>query len=157
MAGAVAAGRLRRLQQDRHGPRGAREYPAYGPALSKIQFLSHYIFTAPKNPANDWLVKRMRRKSQIPDLFTPDGFAAAQMLVHALQKAKSDDPEKLIPALEGYSFVGPKGKMTVRKSDHALLQPMFRVQLSKKGNKYVTKVLGTATPGKTAPPAKPFG
>jgi branched-chain amino acid transport system substrate-binding protein len=131
-------------------------YPAYGPALNKIQFLSHYIFTAPKNKVNTWLLKQMRARSQVPDLFTPDGFVAAQMIVHALKKAKSDDPDKLVSALEGYKFLAPKGMETVRKSDHALLQPMFRVKLSKVGKRYVTKVLGTATPSRTAPPAKPI-
>ena len=36
---------------------------------------------------NTWLVKQMRKKSQFPDLFTPDGFVAGQMIVHALQKS----------------------------------------------------------------------
>src|SRR4051795_11310894 len=46
---------------------------------SKIKFLSHYVYTAPKNRANDWLVREMRKRSQAPDLFTPDGFVLAQM------------------------------------------------------------------------------
>jgi branched-chain amino acid transport system substrate-binding protein len=133
-------------------------YPAYGPALSKIQFLSHYVYLAPskKNKVNNWLVKQMGKRSQVPDIFTPDGFAGAQMIVHALQKAKTDNPDKLVSALEGYRFLGPKGQMTVRKADHALLQPMFRVKLSKKGKRYTVKVLGTASPSRTAPPVKPI-
>ena len=31
------------------------------------------------------------------------------MIVHALQVAKGDDPEKMIPALEGWKFLAPKG------------------------------------------------
>ena len=42
--------------------------------------------SAPKSPVNDWLVKRMRQRSQAPDLFTPDGFVAAQMIVRAIGK-----------------------------------------------------------------------
>src|SRR6478735_1570510 len=59
-------------------------------AATKIQFLSHYVYTAPKNKVNDWLVKQMRKRSQAPDLFTPDGFVAAQMIVQALKKGDYD-------------------------------------------------------------------
>ena len=40
---------------------------------------------------------------------------------------------KMITALEGWSFDGVKGKMTVRAEDHALLQPMFQVKLGGTG------------------------
>jgi branched-chain amino acid transport system substrate-binding protein len=41
-----------------------------GDAATKIQFLSHYVSTAPKNKVNDWLVSTMRKKGQAPDIFT---------------------------------------------------------------------------------------
>ncbi len=50
----------------------------------------------------------MRKKSQVPDLFTPDGFVAAQMIVQALKNG-DDDVDKMITALEGWKFLGPKG------------------------------------------------
>ena len=75
---------------------------------TKIHFLSHYVYTAPKNKVNDWLVKQMRKRSQAPDLFTPDGFVAAQMIVHALQKGDYD-VDKMVSALEGYKFLGAEG------------------------------------------------
>jgi branched-chain amino acid transport system substrate-binding protein len=127
-------------------------WPALGDEATKIHFLSHYVFTAPKNKVNDWLVKQMRKRGQAPDLFTPDGFNAGLMIVHALQTAKSDDPDKMVSALEGYKFLGPKGFSAVRPQDHALLQPMFRVELQKSGSRLVAKVLGTASAYQTAPP-----
>ena len=66
------------------------------------------------------------------DLFHPDGFTAAQMVVHALE-ASGDDVDKMITALEGWSFDGVKGKTTVRAEDHALLQPMFQAKLTGSG------------------------
>jgi branched-chain amino acid transport system substrate-binding protein len=123
-----------------------------GDQATKIQFLSHYVYTAPKNKVNDWLVNKMRKRSQVPDIFTPDGFVAAQMIVHALQTAKSDDPDKMVAALEGYKFLAPKGVQAIRPQDHAMLQPMFRVKLVKKGTRLVPQVLGTATTFATAPP-----
>jgi len=127
-------------------------WSALGDEATKIHFLSHYVFTAPKNKVNDWLVKQMRKRGQVPDLFTPDGFNAGLMIVHALQGAKGDDPDKMVSALEGYKFLGPKGVSAVRPQDHALLQPMFRVELTKSGSRLVAKVLGTASTFQTAPP-----
>ena len=60
-------------------------WSAFGDVALKIDFLSHYVFTAPKNKVNDFLVNAMRKRSQAPDLFTPDGFVAGQMIVRALQ------------------------------------------------------------------------
>jgi branched-chain amino acid transport system substrate-binding protein len=97
----------------------------------------------------------MRKKSQAPDIFTPDGFNAALMIVQALKKG-GDDVDKMIDALEGYRFRGPKGQNAVRPQDHALLQPMFQVQLTKAGSRLVAKTIDTATPYETAPPVKPI-
>ena len=66
----------------------------------------------------------------MPDLFTPDGFVQAQMLVHALEKGDYD-VDKMITSLEGYKFLAPKGIQAIRPQDHAMLQPMFRVKLVK--------------------------
>ena len=126
-----------------------------GDEATKIHFLSHYVSTAPKNKVNDWLVKQMRKRGQTPDLFTPDGFNAALMIVHAL-RASPDNVDKMVSALEGYKFLGPKGFSAVRPQDHALLQPMFRVKLVKKGNRLVAQVLGTASSYATAPPVAPM-
>src|SRR5579884_1559095 len=126
-------------------------YPAYGPAISKINFISHYLYGAPNNKVNTWLVNQMRKKSQFPDIFTPDGFVAGQMIVHALQKGDGD-VDKMVAALEGWKFLAPKGWQAIRPQDHALLQPMFRVSLSKVNNVWTPKLLGTATPYQTAPP-----
>jgi branched-chain amino acid transport system substrate-binding protein len=127
-------------------------------AATKIQFLSHYVYTAPKNKVNDWLVKQMKKRSQAPDLFTPDGFVAAQMIVRALQKGDYD-ADKMVSALEGWKFLAPKGFQAIRPQDHAMLQPMFQVQLvanAKSKFGYTPKVLGTASSYKTAPPVTPF-
>ena len=128
-------------------------WSALGDQATKIHFLSHYVYTAPKNKVNDWLVAQMRKKSQVPDIFTPDGFNAALMIVHALKTAGGDNPDAMVTALEGYKFLGPKGFEAIRPQDHATLQPMFRVQLVKGSNgKLQAKVLGTASSYETAPP-----
>ncbi len=129
-------------------------YPVFGPIAKKISFLSHYVYTAPKNRVNDFLVKSMRKRNQVPDLFTPDGFVAGQMLVRAIGQGSPTDVNKMISALEGWSFTGPKGAQTIRASDHAMLQPMFQVKLTQKNGKYVPVVLKSLRAKYTAPPEK---
>jgi branched-chain amino acid transport system substrate-binding protein len=131
-------------------------WQSYGPASASIKFLSHYVWDAPKNKVNDWLVAQMKKRSQLPDLFTPDGFNAGLMLVHALDKAGSDDPDKMVSALEGWKFAGPKGANFIRPQDHALLQPMFQVGLVQKNGKFTDKVLKIISPGLVQPPVTPF-
>jgi branched-chain amino acid transport system substrate-binding protein len=126
-------------------------WPLLGAQATKIHFLSHYVYTAPKNKVNTWLVKQMRKRGQAPDLFTPDGFNAALMIVQALKKGDYD-ADKMVSALEGFRFLGPKGFEAIRPQDHATLQPMFRVQLVKNGSRLTPKVLGTANSYQTAPP-----
>jgi branched-chain amino acid transport system substrate-binding protein len=132
-------------------------YPALGPILPGVNLLSHYVANGPKkNTVNDWLVKRLAKSKQVPDLFTPDGFVAAQMIVRAVQKANGDDVEKMISALEGWQFLAPKGKQRIRPQDHAMIQPMFQVQLVLKNGKYTPKVIKVISPGNVQPPVKSF-
>jgi branched-chain amino acid transport system substrate-binding protein len=132
-------------------------YPTLGPALAGVNLLSHYVANGPKkNKVNTWLVKRLAKSKQVPDLFTPDGFVAAQMIVRAVQKADGDNVDKMISALEGWQFLAPKGKQRIRPQDHAMIQPMFQVQLVRKSGKYVPKVIKVISPGNVQPPVKAF-
>jgi branched-chain amino acid transport system substrate-binding protein len=133
-------------------------YPTFGPLVPGVKLLSHYVYNAPKNAVNTWLVKQMKRAGKTPDLFTPDGFNTALMVCHAVQKANGDDVDKMISALEGWTFLGPKGISHIRKTDHALIQPMFIVQLVKQSNgNYNSKWVKTVSPGNVQPPVHPFG
>jgi branched-chain amino acid transport system substrate-binding protein len=132
-------------------------YDAIGPLVQGVTLLSHYVYLAPKNKVNTYLVKWMaKNRHSVPDLFTPDGFVSAQIICHALAKGGTDT-SKQISALEGWQFLAPKGKQRVRPQDHAMLQPMFQVQLVPgKGGHFVAKVLKTVSPGNVQPPVTPF-
>jgi branched-chain amino acid transport system substrate-binding protein len=121
-----------------------------------ITFLSHYVSIAPDNKVNDWLKATMRKRNQVPDIFTPDGFVAAQMIVRAVQKTGGSDVDKMISALEGWQFVGPKGVMRVRQQDHALIQPMFSVKLQTTNGKQKPVLVKRFSPGNLMPPVAPF-
>ena len=129
-------------------------WTAFGDVAAKIDFLSHYVSTAPKNKVNDFLVNAMRKRGQVPDIFTPDGFVAGQMIVRALDEANGDNVDRMIRALEGWSFVGPKGQQTVRQSDHAMIQPMFQIKLVKGANgKWQPRLVQRIKGQFVAPPA----
>jgi branched-chain amino acid transport system substrate-binding protein len=131
-------------------------YSTLGPVLGGVNLLSHYVANGPKNKVNKWLVKTMKKRHQVPDLFTPDGFVTAQMIVRAVKKADGDDVGKMISALEGWQFLAPKGKQRIRPQDHAMIQPMFQVQLVQKKGKWTPKVIKTVSPGNVQPPVKSF-
>ena len=87
------------------------------------------------------------------DLFTPDGFVAAQMIVQAISEAGPDDVDAMITALEDWTFEAPKGTQTIRASDHAMLQPMFTVRLVDAGDgTYTAELIDTLDAEATAPP-----
>ena len=92
----------------------------------------------------------------MPDIFTPDGFVAAQMLARAITTGGGSDVEKMISALEGYEFLAPKGMQRIRPEDHAMSQPMFHVGLVVKNGKLQPEVLSTVSPGNVNPPVRPF-
>jgi len=125
-------------------------WPTFGAAGTKISFLAHYFDGAVTNDAYNAL------KGAVPggkvDLFHPDGFAAAQMVVHALE-ASGSDVDAMIKALEGWSFDGVKGKMTVRAADHALLQPMFQAKLTASGTDLKAELVKAVSPEDASPPA----
>jgi branched-chain amino acid transport system substrate-binding protein len=129
-------------------------YDSFGPLAQGFKLLQHYVYSGPKkNKVNDWLVRTMRKSGQFPDLFTPDGFVTAQMIVRAVAKADGDDVDKMISALEGYKFLAPKGPQRIRPEDHAMIQPMFIVKLVKQKNGHYASVpLKTVSPGNVQPP-----
>ncbi|MFC0007215.1 substrate-binding domain-containing protein [Micromonospora siamensis] len=124
-------------------------WPTFGAAGSKISFLSHYFDGASDTEA------AKAAKAKIPggtlDLFHPDGFAAAQMVVRAVTEG-GDDVDKMIKALEGWSFDGVKGPMTVRADDHALIQPMFQAKLTGSGTDFTATAEKSLTGDEAAPP-----
>jgi len=121
-------------------------WPVFGAAGGRLHLLAHYFDGATDNPAEQALAKAV--PGGRTDLFHPDGFAAAQMIVHALDRG-GDDVDKMITALEGYRFDSVKGTLTVRAADHALLQPMFQAKLT--GD--TAALTGTISADDAAPPA----
>lgn len=132
-------------------------WPSYGPIATKVSLVGLYFQDCCKNAANDYLIKAEKKNGSFPDVFTPDGFVTAQLLAHAIDKADGDqNVDAMISALEGYTFLAPKGMQTVRAADHAMLQPMFIAKLTQNGTDYTATAVKTLASADTAPPQKTF-
>nr|WP_274638158.1 substrate-binding domain-containing protein [Microbacterium bovistercoris] len=127
-------------------------FGAYGEASEKINFLSYYFPGANDNDVNKTMIEMITKAGGTPDLFSPDGFNAAIMLVHAVKEGKGD-VDAMVKALEGFSFDGPKGKTTVRASDHALLQEMYQAKLVAKDGSFAPELVA-AVPADEVTPAE---
>lgn len=128
----------------------AATFGAYGEASEKISFLNYYFPGAPDNDVNTAMIDAVEAAGGTPDLFTPDGFNAAIMLVHAISEGKGD-VDAMVAALEGFEFDGPKGTLTVRASDHALIQDMYQVKLVAAGGSFVPELVDTVPADEVAP------
>jgi branched-chain amino acid transport system substrate-binding protein len=126
-------------------------YPTYGEQAANLNFLSHFFADAVDNEMSQAVAEGVEAAGGEVDLFTPDGCNAAQMIVHAIEESP-DDVAGMISALEGWSFDGVKGEMTIRAEDHALLQPMFQARLEQQGGEFVPVLVDTLAPEDTAPP-----
>ncbi|WP_017603997.1 substrate-binding domain-containing protein [Nocardiopsis alkaliphila] len=102
-------------------------YPIFGEAGDRISFLSHYFDGASGTEIAQIMKETVEAEGGEVDLFTPDGFTAAQMVVHAA--SAGDETAERIDALSGWTFEGVKGELHIRAEDHALIQPMYQVEL----------------------------
>ena len=127
----------------------------FGKASTQINFLSHFFDGAADNAAYQALEKGLSDQGATVDLFTNDGFVAAQMIVHAIE-ASDTDVDAMVAALEGWSFEGPKGQIQIRPEDHAVLQPMFTATLKQEGSTIVPVLGETLDAATVAPPVTPF-
>ncbi len=127
-------------------------YGAYGEASEGISFLNHYFGGAAGTDIEKKMIAYLDANGEKADLFTPDGFVAAQMIVHAVKEGGGDDVSKMIKSLEGWSFDSVKGKLTIRAEDHALIQPMFQAKLKASGGTYVPELIKVVDADTVAPP-----
>jgi branched-chain amino acid transport system substrate-binding protein len=127
-------------------------YGAYGEASDKISFLNHYFAGATDNAENKAMIEYLEANGHQADLFSPDGFNAALMIVRAISEGGGDDVDKMIESLEGWTFNGPKGETTIRAEDHAMIQPMFQAKLVADGTGFKPELVKVVD-AKTVAPA----
>lgn len=80
---------------------------------------------------------------------------AAQGLIAAIQKAKSNDTNAIRDALSGLTFDSIAGQVTVRAQDHQLLMPSYFAQVVNDGGSLAFKILNTTSGKDASPQASP--
>lgn len=127
-------------------------YQAYGAASENLNFLNHYFAGAGQTDAEQAMIEFLDGKGQVADLFSPDGFLAAQMVAHALTEGGGEDVQSMISALEGATIDSVKGPVEIRAEDHAVLQPMYQVKLVDDGGTFSPELIDTVDAAEVAPP-----
>jgi branched-chain amino acid transport system substrate-binding protein len=126
-------------------------YGAYGEASDKISFLNHYFGGAAGTDAEAAMIEHLEAAGSQADLFSPDGFVAAQMIVQAVREG-GDSVDGMIDALEGWTFDSVKGELTVRAEDHAMIQPMYQATLVQDGDSWAPELIEEVDAETVAPP-----
>jgi branched-chain amino acid transport system substrate-binding protein len=127
----------------------------FGPQSDRIGFLSHYFPAATDNAVSRAMIQYLEAHQAEADLFSPDGFVAAQMVVRAIEEG-GDVVDDMISALEGWTFDSVKGSLTIRMDDHALIQPMFQARLRQDaGGTWFPELVHTVDARTVAPPVDP--
>ena len=121
------------------GLAGAATYNIYGTLFEGAGAImtNSYFAGAGKSQAAADMAAWFTANKKTQDLFTSTGADAAKMIVQALKGNTAQNVDTMISNLEGYSWVGVKGLMTVSATSHLLIQPMFLVGLTKTATGYV--------------------
>jgi branched-chain amino acid transport system substrate-binding protein len=86
----------------------------------------NYLYYYPETPENKAFVNDFQKMySRPPKVGALYGYALAQLITKAYQKAGKVDKEKFITAMEGLVVDSPVGKLEMRACDHQLMLPMF--------------------------------
>ena len=128
-------------------------YQAYGEASEQLSFLNHYFAGASGTDAEAAMIAFLEGKGEVADLFSPDGFLAAQMVAHALKEGGANDVPAMIAALEGATFDSVMGQVEIRAEDHAVIQPMYQAKLvAGADGTFVPELIDTVDAAAVAPP-----
>src|SRR6266478_5436169 len=126
---------------------------AVGEAMAGAIGSSRYPFTV-DTPRNRDFVKRFHDMHGVyPDMFDGETYEGLEWLTQVIQKAGTDDVEKVIEAWEDSSYEGLEGPFFMRKCDHQAVQLGFAVE-AVKDPKYphlIPKILATY-PGERVTP-----
>ena len=129
-------------------------YQAYGAASEQLNFLNHYFAGAGETDAETAMIEFLEGKGEQADLFSPDGFLAAQMVALALTEGGGTDVQSMIDTLEGASIDSVKGTVEIRAEDHAVIQPMYQAKLTPgEGGQFGPELVNTIDAADVAPPA----
>ena len=113
-----------------------------------MTLLSHYVYRAPHNAVNTWLVKWMaKNRHSVPDLFTPDGFVSAQMICHALAGAARTPRSRSPRSRAGSSSRRRASSGSARRTMRCCSRCSRCSSFPGSGGHFAVKVVKTVSPG----------
>ncbi|MGQ9825717.1 MAG: ABC transporter substrate-binding protein [Desulfotomaculales bacterium] len=84
----------------------------------------HYYF--PDTAENKAFVESFKKAyNREPAAFALYGYLTGKFIAEAAKKAGGNDKEKIIDSLEGLTLNSPVGSVSIRKSDHQIMMPMY--------------------------------
>ena len=100
-----------------------------------VKVISHW-FSNVGDSKSDAMVQKYRKRfpDSKDDFVWLASYNAIEMLVKALEAAKSSDPQKVALALEGMKFQSFTGEVAMRADNHQILQPMYISTFTKAGS-----------------------
>ena len=100
-----------------------------------VKVISHW-FSNVGDSKSDAMVQKYRKRfpDSKDDFVWLASYNAIEMLVRALEAAKSSDPQKVALALEGMKFQSFTGEVAMRADNHQILQPMYISTFTKAGS-----------------------
>ncbi len=106
-----------------------------------------YLHNYPDTADNKAFVEAFKKEyNREPAAFALYGYMGGKFLGAAIEKAGSNDKEKIIDAMEGLSIDTPVGKATLRKEDHQVAIPMSYGVVAKVEGVFTAKDLHTLSP-----------
>lgn len=102
---------------------------AVGDAAIGLVGSSRYTFSFPGEANAKFVAAWKAEYGNVPDVFEGEQWQACQILAAGIEKAGSEQPDKLRPALETVEIDGIKGKVTMRACDHQGVQRGFMVKV----------------------------
>ena len=78
-------------------------YPVFAATGGKVSFLAHYVPDGTSNDGGQGDGRLLSAHGEQSDLFSPDGFTAAQMVVHAAENGGTDVDDMVSPWRAGAS------------------------------------------------------
>ena len=83
----------------------------------------------------DLLAQRFKQQYR-QDLQSPQVIYSLMLISEGIKRARSTEPARVAAAMEGLSFQGFNGEMTVRRQDHQVQQGMFLLVMGKTSTKH---------------------
>jgi len=108
-----------------------------GEALEGSYYFGHFSAGDPRPIVRDFVGEYKRRFGQIPDQFAATAFDAAGVLIDAIGRANSTDPDKIRDALaHTKDYAGVTGTITI-DADRNAAKPVVFLRISKSKIEYI--------------------